>query len=92
MELKKLTTKIQTTFIGSKFLGVEETEEELSKIIGEEISCYDSGIDDGADDDETEDTYVMYASFQSKENPRLTIRFYYGDVTEEIGCVDVRES
>ena len=52
---------------------------------------YDTVIDDGADDDETEDQYVMRACFES-ERGDVVVRVYYGDVTEEIGYVDVTET
>ncbi len=86
-----LTEKIQTSLIGSKYQGVAETEELLSEIVGEEMTWYDTCIDDGADDDETEDTYVMRACFSDRAD-RVIVRIYYGDVTEEIGYVDVAET
>lgn len=85
----KLTEKIQTTLIGSEYRGTLETEELLSNIIGKEIKCYDSHIDDGADD-ESEDTYVMVDSFESVDGS-INIRIYYGDCTGEIGYVSVDE-
>lgn len=85
-----LTEKIQTSLIGAMFPGVEETEDILSDIIGRPVICYDVVIDDGADDDETEDQYVMRACF-STDNDDIQVRVYYGDVTEEIGYVDVNE-
>ena len=39
---------------------------------------------------ETEDQYVMRACF-STEHDEYIVRVYYGDVTEEIGYVDVDE-
>ncbi len=86
-----LTEKIQTSLIGSKYRGVAEIEELLSEIVGEEMTWYDTCIDDGADDDETEDTYVMRACFSDRAD-RVIVRIYYGDVTEEIGYVDVAET
>ena len=91
MKLEELTTKVQTSLIGAKNLGVEWLKGELSKIVGKPCECYDSKIDDGADDDETEDQYVMKDCFQFEDSP-ITIRVYYGDVTREIGYVDVSES
>lgn len=85
-----LTEKIQTALIGADFPGVQETEELLTKIIGLETVWYDTCIDDGADDDETEDQYVMRACFSTEHN-EVIVRVYYGDVTEEIGYVDVAE-
>ena len=85
-----LTEKIQTALIGSDYMGISETEELLSSIVGKNVSHYDTCIDDGADDDETEDSYVMRACF-STDNDDIIVRIYYGDVTEEIGYVDVSE-
>lgn len=86
-----LTEKIQTALIGSDYMGISEAEKLLSSIIGRNVSHYDTCIDDGADDDETEDQYVMRACF-STDNDDIIVRIYYGDVTEEIGYVDVSET
>lgn len=86
----ELEDKVQTGLIGSKFQGCLATEEILEELTGMKARCYDQYIDDGADDDETEDQYVMCASYQL-EDGRTTIRIYYGDVTFEIGYVDVSE-
>ena len=85
-----LTEKIQTALIGDDFPGIQETEKLLTEIIGIETTWYDTVIDDGADSDETEDQYVMRACF-STEHDEYIVRVYYGDVTEEIGYVDVDE-
>ena len=90
-ELERITNKVQGEFIGAKYLGCTWAEEELTRIVGRPIAQYDECIDDGVDDDETEDQYVMRACF-SDESSRLTIRIYYGDVTREIGYVDVSEN
>jgi len=86
--MKTLKEEIQTAFIGSKFLWIEEITHRLTEIVGKQARCYDKYIDDGADDDETEDQYVMCLSFEF-ENSDLTVRIYYGDVTREIGYVEV---
>lgn len=86
-----LTEKIQTELIGTEYDGVHPTEEILTKLVGRNVSWYDSNIDDGADDDETEDKYVMKSCF-STDNDDVIIRIYYGDVTREIGYVDVAET
>lgn len=85
-----LTEKIQDAFIGAKYLGALWMEEELANLTGLRMHCYDSVIDDGADDDETEDQYVMRDCF-SDDHYEITVRVYYGDVTGEIGYVDVDE-
>ena len=83
--------KIQNALIGSKFEWVEQITDILYGIVGKPCRCYDSGIDDGADGDETEDQYVLYASFEF-ENSDLCVKVYYGDVTREIGYVAVDEN
>ena len=90
-KLEKITDKIQTARIGAKHLGIGWLQGELANLVGKQCSCYDSKIDDGADDDETEDSYVMKDCFEFEDSP-LTVRVYYGDVTREIGYVDVSES
>lgn len=85
-----LTEKIQTAFIGAKYPGVNDLEDELTKLTGRRMTWYDTVIDDGVDEDETEDQYVMRACFSS-DSDDLIVRVYYGDVTEEIGYVDVME-
>ena len=86
-----LKEKIETTFIGSDWKGEEETAEILKEIVGLKCKCYDAGIDDGVDDDESDDAYIMYASFRFENSP-LVVRIVYGDVTEEIGDVEVRNA
>ena len=86
-----LKEKIETTFIGSDWKGEEETAEILNEIVGLKCECYDTGIDDGVDDDESDDAYIMYASFRFENSP-LVVRIVYGDVTEEIGDVEVRSA
>ena len=86
----KLTKKIQTEFIGSDYKVVSETEKMLSDICGEPVTWCDTCIDDGADNDEAESQCVMKACF-SNNNDSIIIRIYYGNVTEEIGYVDVVE-
>lgn len=89
--MKTLTEYIQTALIGADYPGTDETERILSDIVGQPVVWYDTVIDDGVDDDETEDQYVMRSCFHSKDM-RVTVRVYYGDVTEEIGYVDISET
>ena len=90
MDKQELTVKIQTALIGSKYWGADGIEEYLEEITGHKAVCYDTDIDDGADDDETEDTYVMKSCFDIADIHTI-VRVYYGDVTEEIGYVSVNE-
>ena len=83
-----LTEKIQTELIGSRFDSITETEEILTQLVGKNVSWYDSNIDDGVDDDETEDTYIMRDAFSTNDD-KIIIRIYYGNVTGEITYVSV---
>ena len=85
-----LTEKIQTALIGADFQGGEDIKKELASLVGQETIWYDTVIADGADEDETEDQYVMRASFIS-ERGDIIVHVYYGDVTEEISYVGVSE-
>ena len=71
------------------FLGDEEFEEKLTEVTGYKCRCYDSGIDDGIDDDDCEDEYLMYSSFDF-QGLGLILRVYYGDVTDIIGDYEIR--
>lgn len=86
--LEQLRKEIQRKFIGGRYYGINATEEILTEIIGQSVDHYDTCIDDGADGDETEDSYVMKACFSSKDDT-IVVRIFYGDVTEEIGYVSV---
>ncbi len=86
----QIKQEIEREFIGGRYDGISATEEILSNIVGQAVKHYDTCIDDGADGDETEDVYVMKACFSNENN--ITIRIFYGDVTEEIGYVDVEVS
>ena len=90
LTLEQLTDKIQTSLIGAKHLGIEWLTNTLNELTGYDFTNYDSCIDDGADDDETEDEYVMRDSF-SDDVRCIYVRVYYGDVTREIGYVDVAQ-
>ena len=85
---EQIKREIEREFIGGRYDGITATEEILTEIVGQSVEHYDTYIDDGADDDETEDVYVMKSSFKSVDN-NFVIRIFYGDVTEEIGYVSV---
>lgn len=89
--LKELTYEIQVALMGAENLGIEWLEKTLSEISGVECSCYDSKISDGADDDESEDSYIMVDCFYL-EGTSITIRVYYGVITRYIGYVNVSEN
>lgn len=85
---EQIKQEIEREFIGGRYDGITATEDILTEIIGRSVEHYDTYIDDGADGDETEDSYVMKACFSTKDDS-VVIRIYYGDVTEEIGYVSV---
>ena len=85
---EQIKQEIEREFIGGRYDGITATEDILTEIIGRSVEHYDTCIDDGADGDETEDSYVMKACFSTKDDS-VVIRIYYGDVTEEIGYVSV---
>lgn len=85
---KQIKQEIEREFIGGRYDGITTTEEILTNIVGQSVKHYDTCIDDGVDEDETEDVYVMKACF-STSNSQFKIGIYYGDVTEDIGYVNV---
>lgn len=84
---EQIKNEIRNEFICEIYDGETATEEILTEIIGKEVEWYDTDYDDGIDD-ESEDSYVMKSCFSTKDS-EYVIRIYYGNVTEEIGCVDV---
>lgn len=86
---KNIKELVEETFIGANYNGDEETEKELSNLLGGKWRCYDTKIDDGVDDDETEDEYIMVSCFENEQG-NVDILIYYGDVTDEITYVQVR--
>ena len=85
---EQIEKEIRAEFIGGRYEGETATEEQLTEIIGQSVEWYDTYIVDGVDDDETEDMYVMKSCFSTKDDS-ITIRIYYGDVTEEITYIGV---
>lgn len=85
---EQIEREIQQEFIGGRYDGETATEEILTNIIGQSVEWYDTYIDDGVDDDETEDMYIMKSCFSTKDD-KISVRIYYGDVTEEITYVSV---
>ena len=85
-----LTEKIQNEFIGSRYDDAGDACEKLTAIVGTPCRCYCSEIADGVYDDESEDCYVMKDCFDF-EGSNLVVRIYYGNITKEIGYVDVAE-
>lgn len=71
-----------------EYCGDTDMEEKLSKILGTEVRCYDRGIDNALDSED--DNYLMKSCFECKAFGKdITIRMYYGDVTEIISCIQI---
>jgi hypothetical protein len=71
-----------------EYCGDTDMEEKLSKILGTEVRCYDRGIDNALDS--ADDNYLIKSCFKCKAFGKdITIRMYYGDVTEIISCVSI---
>lgn len=85
---EQIKREIEREFIGGRYDGITATEEILTEIIGQSVEHYDTYIDDGVDEDETEDVYVMKACFSTNDS-QIKVGIFYGDVTEEIGYVAV---
>ena len=64
---ERLKELVEETFIGANYNGDDETEKELSNLLGGKWRCYDTKIDDGVDDDETEDEYIMVSCFENEQ-------------------------
>ena len=74
--------------IGEHYLGDDAMADELSKILNEKVEWEDSYIYDGISDPASEDSYAKTAVFKASDS-NLTIRFTYGDMTLEIGSIEV---
>ena len=79
-----------------KTIDIKKLEKELGKVkdiddaeillkkYGDVRYC-DEGIDDGIDDDDSEDEYLMYKSFDVSDGKKsYHITFYYGNNTFEV--------
>lgn len=81
--------KLETELTGAKY-SVSMVEDIIQEITGNKGELYDTNIDDGVNDYDAEDRYVMKSSF-TIENGAFNIHVYYGDVTNEIGYVTFTE-
>jgi hypothetical protein len=92
-DVNKMHTDV-TSALGNEYMGCDDTERILTETLGFEMEQYDQYIDDGCDYDEEVggDKYVMCSAFRAKQydNP-IVVRIYYGDVTEEIGYVEIHQ-
>ncbi len=69
--------------LGKPYIDEDDMREELAAIYGENFAQYDSCIDDGIEDDDSEDDYVMKDCYINDDNS-LDIIVYYGNNTRII--------
>lgn len=69
--------------LGKPYIDEDDMREELAAIYGENFVQYDSCIDDGIEDDDNEDDYVMKDCYSNDDNS-LDIIVYYGNNTRII--------
>ena len=81
--------KIQDEFDYAEYTGDADIEERLSTIVGYPARHCDTKIDDGVDDEDCEDEYVMKSSFIFSDI-NLSVDMYYGDVTSEITYIEIK--
>lgn len=81
--VKDIVSKIQTTFISSKWQGEEYTENILNEIVGIKCKCLTNRIDGEVV------SYVMKASFYFQKSP-IVVSIFYNYDTKEIGYVEVK--
>lgn len=89
----KLTDELEAKIreaIGEDYSELD-IEERLTELLHRSVDMYDYGIDDGVGSEDDEDEYVMKACYKV-EGTRITIRIYFGNITEKIGYVDIREN
>ena len=77
-DFEDIIEKIDDLYYNNTLGSIEEVEKQLSEIIGTKMVCYDTTIDDGIDDDDCEDEYIMKSCFSS-EDDKIIVRFYYGN-------------
>ena len=79
----KIEEKIQTALIGTIF-DIGSVKKTLEKVLNKPAKWVDSKISDGADEDDTENEYIMLDTFECGD---YYIRVCYGDGNREIGYV-----
>jgi hypothetical protein len=86
MEIRR---KFETEFINTKFNGIENMKEKVENLLNEKVLNYDTFIDDGADDDDDENDYIIRTWYKTKS---YMVRFFYGDINMIIGYVSVQKN
>ena len=84
-------TELETRLIADTMDTDIDSVEEYLSALGDTREC-DEGIADGIDDEDCEDEYVMYRSYDLNANgKRFHIIFSYGNNTRDIADIVVRE-
>lgn len=82
-DFEDIIEKIDDLYYNNTLGDIEEVEKQLSEIIGTKMVCYDTTIDDGIDDDDCKDEYIMKSCF-SDEDDKIIVRIYYGNNSDVV--------
>ena len=89
-KIEELKSKLTSTYVNTEIPSNDEMVDSLSELIGVKVKHYDEHIDDAVDDEPCGDKYVMCTSFKFKYlGFTFYVSFYYGDISGQIGCVEV---
>jgi hypothetical protein len=83
-----LTQNFQKEVINTKFKSENSMSNIIKRLSGEIVEDFDTYIDDGADDDDTENDYVMCSVFATRS---YIFRVFYGDIDNIIGYASVQK-
>jgi hypothetical protein len=64
-------------------VSVEDILKQVEHLIGKELIQYDEKIDNGIDDKECEDEYVICSCYSTKDDD-FTLKIYFGNNTQQI--------
>ena len=85
MDIKFLDGAIMRNIIGRDINNAESVLSRFGK-----VKFCDEGYDDAIDDQDCEDKYVMYRSFDlTADNKEYHIKFYYGDQSRCVGSYQI---
>ena len=85
MDTKFLDGAIMHNIVGRDINNAESILSRFGK-----VKFCDEGYDDAIDDQDSEDNYVMYRSFDlTADNKEYHIKFYYGDNSRCVECYQI---
>lgn len=87
IKIQSMITSSIRNEIGEYYLGDDDMADALSKLLNEKVVWEDSKIDDASFDGD--DDYIKTSLFTALDS-NLDIRITYGDITLQIGCIDVK--